>query len=196
MVQKPGGGEGRDRNMAAALQRGAAHSSLSYLDAGGIRRAAQEPRGGGLPGDGADRCGMGSLRAPPRRATFRKGQQKAETTAVVSSINVVRKNGAGQISIITSIPWPLHHLLLNSPHTTGARRITRPMLRVEPPRAQQPQIAFELAFYWRSESDDHSTPLPPEDASGRLTGTIKAMLRCFSGHDLRDSSAVVGRAQD
>jgi hypothetical protein len=69
------------------------HSSLGYLTPAAF---AARLRGGGLSGDGADRCGMWSLRAPPRRITVPQGAEKGRNRGGRLKLSVVRKNWAGQ----------------------------------------------------------------------------------------------------
>ena len=85
MVPLAGRGEGGDRELAAALQRGAAAFEPRLSHAGRVRGEDREARRSVAAGNGAERCGMWGLRAPPRCTTAPQGATKAEPRAVVSS---------------------------------------------------------------------------------------------------------------
>ncbi len=65
------GGQGDDRSLAPALQRGAAPLEPRPSDAGGVRLEDRNRTPSGH--DVADRCGMWCLRDPPRRSTASQG---------------------------------------------------------------------------------------------------------------------------
>ena len=73
MVPVADRGEGADRSVAEALQHGAAAFEPRLSHAGRVRGQARAARRSGAPSDGADRCGIWGLRAPPRRITVPQG---------------------------------------------------------------------------------------------------------------------------
>src|SRR6478672_3990201 len=99
MVPVTDRGEGADRSVAEALQHGAAAFESRLSHAGRFRGEAREARRNGRPSDGADRCGIWGLRAPPRRTTVPQGANERSNRGGRLKLNVVRRNNAGQIPL-------------------------------------------------------------------------------------------------
>src|SRR4249919_3123609 len=95
MVPVTDRGEGADRSVAEALQHGAAAFESRLSHAGRVRGEAREARRNGRPSDGADRCGIWGLRAPPRRTTAPQGANERSNRGGRLKLNVVRRNKAG-----------------------------------------------------------------------------------------------------
>src|SRR6476646_1723615 len=98
MVPVTDRGEGADRSVAEALQHGAAAFESRLSHAGRVRGQARAARRNGRPRDGADRCGIWGLRAPPRRTTVPQGANERSNRGGRLKLNVVRRNRAGQIT--------------------------------------------------------------------------------------------------
>src|SRR6476620_8921628 len=96
MVPVTDRGEGADRSVAEALQHGAAAFESRLSHAGRFRGEAREARRNGRPSDGADRCGIWGLRAPPRRTTVPQGANERSNRGGRLKLNVVRRTRAGQ----------------------------------------------------------------------------------------------------
>src|SRR6476660_5439638 len=98
MVPVTDRGEGADRSVAEALQHGAAAFESRLSHAGRFRGEAREARRNGRPSDGADRCGIWGLRAPPRRTTVPPGANARSNLGCRLNLNVFRRTRAGQTS--------------------------------------------------------------------------------------------------
>ena len=72
------------------------HSKSRLSHAGRVRGQARAARRNGRPSDGADRCGIWGLRAPPRRTTVPQGANERSNRGGRLKLNVVRRNRAGQ----------------------------------------------------------------------------------------------------
>ena len=75
---------------------GAAAFEPRLSHAGRVRGEARGARRSGRPCDGADRCGIWGLRAPPRRTTVPQGANERSNRGGRLKLNVVRRNRAGQ----------------------------------------------------------------------------------------------------
>ena len=75
---------------------GAAAFEPRLSHAGRVRGQARAARRDGRPRDGADRCGIWGLRAPPRRTTVPQGANESSNRGGRLKLNVVRRNRAGQ----------------------------------------------------------------------------------------------------
>lgn len=87
-----------DRELAAALQRGAPALEPGLPDAGRVRGEAEGQDDSARASDGAERCGMWSLRAPPRRPTVPDGTNTTNRGGVLK-LSVVRRNRAGHYRV-------------------------------------------------------------------------------------------------
>src|SRR6476620_4286195 len=95
MVPVTDRGEGANRSVAEALQHGAAAFESRLSHAGRFRGEAREARRNGRPSDGADRCGIWGLSAPPRRTTVPQGANERSNRGGRLKLNVVRRTRAG-----------------------------------------------------------------------------------------------------
>ena len=96
VVPLAGRGEGRDRELAPALQRGASAFEPRLPHAGRVRGEDRGARRSVAAGNGSDRCGMWGLRAPTRCITVPQGASEGSTEGGVLKLSVVRRNRAGQ----------------------------------------------------------------------------------------------------
>ena len=83
-------GEDHHRDMAQALQRGAAAFEPRLFDAGRVRREAQGERRSTRAGNGPGRCGRWGLRAPARCITVPQGTFEGTTEASILKLKLVR----------------------------------------------------------------------------------------------------------
>lgn len=65
----------------------------------------QFARGGGIPSDGADRCGIWSLRAPPRRIAVLQGARKGRKRGGRLKLGVAGKIGQVTVAGRIARPW-------------------------------------------------------------------------------------------
>ena len=86
-----------DRSVAPALQRGAAAFEPRLSHAGRVRGEARGARRSGRPSDGADRCGMWGLRAPPRRITVPMSEKIRPHHLERKAILYVRQSSSHQV---------------------------------------------------------------------------------------------------
>ena len=86
----------RDRELAAAFQRGAPAFEPRLPHAGRVRGEDRGARRSVAAGNGSDRCGMWGLRAPTRCITVPQGASEGSNEGGVLKLSVVRRNWAGQ----------------------------------------------------------------------------------------------------
>ena len=89
-------GQGRDRGLAPALQRGPAAFQPRLFDAGRVRRESQADQRSSRFRNGPGRCATRGLRAPARCSTVLEGTIEGTGDAGSLKLTVVRRIRAGQ----------------------------------------------------------------------------------------------------